>query len=60
MRRARGSQPTFNGQVFSEQVGCSFDIAGDSYADCFDVVAFPVHLFATASSHGSHKCAEIG
>lgn len=49
------------GEVFSEQVGCSFGIAGGSCAHYFDVVAFPVHLLAGGTlRHGPGKRFEIG
>jgi hypothetical protein len=59
---AKGERVTADtGEVFSEQVGCSFHIAGDSCAHYFDVVAFPTHLLATGSlCHGSRKRIEIG
>ena len=59
---AEGERVTADtGEVFSEQVACSFHIAGGSCAHEFDVVAFPVHLPATGTlCHGSGKRIEIG
>jgi hypothetical protein len=59
---AEGERVTADtGEVFSEQVGCSFHIAGDSCAHYFDVVSFPARLLATGTlCHGSRKRIEIG
>jgi hypothetical protein len=49
------------GQVVAEQVDCSFAIAGSRSAHHFDVVAFPVHLPATATlGRGPPNSIEVG
>jgi hypothetical protein len=49
------------GEVFAEQVSCSYGIAGGGSPDHFDVVAFPVHLPVTGTSgRGSGDGAKIG
>ena len=41
------------GEVFTEQVGGSTEVAGGRGADHFDVMAFPVHL---ATADGARGC----
>ncbi len=41
------------GEVFTEQVGGSTDVAGGRRADHFDVMAFPAHRAATGGTWGS-------
>jgi hypothetical protein len=41
------------GEMFTEQIGGSADVAGDSGADHFDVMAFPAHQ---AAAGGTWRC----
>jgi hypothetical protein len=49
------------GQMFTQKVGGSAEVAGGRRADYFDVMAFPVHLSAAGGNRGCvGEGAEIG